>query len=230
MNHILDNPIYQALANNHINFSDGNEKVRFYNRDIASFAGMVNYDLESFETLYNLSKDDDLFILFNPQQLIIPKKWNLIKQIALFQFVYEHNFVPEGNEDFTYHDLDDSNIEEMIALVKLTEPGPFFERTIDLSNYTGVFENGKLVAMAGHRFNPDHYIEISAVCTHPDYLGRGYAYALIREQIKRILAKAQTPFLHVVVNNVGAIKLYQKLGFKIRKTMVAYVINKEVQV
>ncbi|MBC7615239.1 MAG: GNAT family N-acetyltransferase, partial [Pedobacter sp.] len=95
-----------------------------------------------------------------------------------------------------------------------------------LSNYTGVFSEKKLVAMAGHRFNPTPYIEISAVCTHPDHLGKGYAYQLLREQIKRILDKAQIPFLHVRNDNVAAVKLYQKIGFVIRRDMIAYVVQK----
>lgn len=111
-------------------------------------------------------------------------------------------------------------------MVQLTEPGPFLEKTIDFGNYTGVFEDGKLVSMAGHRFNPTPYTEVSAVCTHPNHLGKGYAYRLLREQIKRILAKNEIPFLHVRDDNEGAIKLYEKLGFNIRTSMIAYVIKK----
>lgn len=64
------------------------------------------------------------------------------------------------------------------------------------------------------------------MCTHPDHLGNGYAYQLLREQIKRILEKGQIPFLHVRNDNVAAVNLYQKLGFVIRTNMIAYVFKK----
>ena len=226
MKHVLDNPIYQALIGKHRDFSEGNEEVRFYRKNIAAFAGMQTYNDAGFELLSQMSEAEDLFIVFSPDELQISPPWNLVKQIDMFQFIFEQQEIPKGNDDFVYTDLEDAHIQEMIDLVAFTQPGPFIERTIDLGNYTGVFMDGKLVAMAGHRFNPGEYIEISAVCTHPDYLGKGYAYALIREQIKRILSKSQTPFLHVRDDNAGAIKLYEKLGFKIRSRMKAYVLQK----
>ncbi|OAQ40569.1 hypothetical protein A5893_06395 [Pedobacter psychrophilus] len=224
MSHILDNPIYNSLNSNHTQFSEGTSQVKYYQRDIAAFAGMETYDEESFKKLHQ--QDPELFILFSPNNLSIPFNFNLVKKIEMLQLVYNENYIPIGDDDIEIIDLKEENISEMIDLVNLTQLGPFLLNTITLGNYVGIFKDQKLVAMAGHRFRPLNYIEVSAVCCHPNYLGKGFAYAIIREQIKRILDKQQVPFLHVREDNFGAIKLYEKLGFKTRCNMKAYVINK----
>lgn len=225
MAHLLDNPIYHALNSAHRVFAKGTETVKHYEEEIASFAGFEVYDEQAFATLYQESPAASTFVVFSPIALTIPEPWKLLTHIDMFQMVYEQPTAPNC-EPFTYTDLAPVHVAEMTELVELTKPGPFRTKTITLSNYTGIFKNEKLVAMAGHRFHPEPYIEISAVCTHPDHLGNGYAYQLLSEQIRRILDKNQIPFLHVRNDNESAIKLYQKIGFSIRTEMLAYVIQK----
>lgn len=227
MEHLLDNPIYHALKSAHGIFAKGTENVRYYQEEVASFAGLKHNSEEEFEELYGISPAGSTFVVFSHVPLTIAGNWKQLAHIDMFQFVYEHKAAPAGN-DVALTELDQRHVAEMTALVELTKPGPFRERTIELGNYAGIFDNNKLVAMAGHRFNPTPYTEVSAVCTHPDHLGKGYAYTLIREQVRRILAKGETPFLHVRNDNVGAIKLYEKLGFANRGDMFAYVIRKEI--
>lgn len=224
MSHILDNPIFNSLNTNHKQFSEGLSHVKYYQRDIAAFAGMATYDEGDFENLHLQSPE--LFILFSPNTLSIPSNFNLVRKIEMLQMVYNQNNLPKGDDDFGIVDLKEEHILEMMDLVNLTKPGPFLLNTISLSNYTGIFKDQKLVAMAGHRFHPSDHIEISAVCCHPNYLGKGFAYSIIREQISRVLAKQSVPFLHVRNDNLGAIKLYEKLGFKTRSYINAYVISK----
>jgi predicted GNAT family acetyltransferase len=112
-----------------------------------------------------------------------------------------------------------------MELVDLTKPGsPFFPGMFELGKYIGVKEDGKLVAMAGERVKPDGYTEIALVCTHPEYRRKGYAAALSGVLMKEIIDRGEKPFLHVMTHNVPAIKLYEKLGFKIRTeyTISAY--------
>jgi GNAT superfamily N-acetyltransferase len=225
MQHLLDNPIYNALTTAHRPISLGNENVRYYLPSVASFAGLKNNSVDDFNELHRISQVDGFFIVFSLLPINIPANWKLIKQINMFQLVYEHTELPTGDE-INFTDLNETNVDEMIALVNLTEPGPFLAKTIEFGDYTGIFIDQKLVSMAGHRFNPTPYREISAVCTHPNYLGNGYAYALLKQQIKRIRSKNEIPFLHVRDDNEGAIKLYQKLGFRIRTSMIAHVIKK----
>ncbi|ETZ24332.1 GNAT family N-acetyltransferase [Pedobacter sp. V48] len=225
MIHTLDNPIYNALNSAHSTFSSGTDHAKYYLEEVASFAGLRDNSKGNFEALHENSPLESLFIVFTPSAVDIPARWRLVAQINMFQMIYESKEIPAGT-DIDFVDLDKSHVDQMIALVELTQPGPFRERTIEFGNYTGVFSGDNLVAMAGHRLNPTPFTEISAVCTHPDHLGKGYAFELLREQIKRILKKSEIPFLHVRNDNHGAIKLYKKLGFEIRADMFAYVIKK----
>jgi predicted GNAT family acetyltransferase len=223
--YVLDNPIYHALSSGHTAFAKGTHEVNYYQEDIAPFAGLKDNSIVNFDTLYENSGPESTFVVFTPIAYEAPKRWELVNYINMFQMVYMHSHMSNAVE-CEFENLNETHVDEMIDLVKLTQPGPFRNKTIVLGNYTGVFKEGKLVAMAGHRFNPTPYIEISAVCTHPDHLGNGYAYQLLQEQIKRVLGKEQIPFLHVRNDNVAAIKLYQKLGFSIRTDMIAYVFKK----
>jgi len=226
MEHLLDNPIYHALNSAHRHFAKGVDEVKYYLKDIAAFAGMKDNSVENLQTLYEISEPGSLFVVFSKVPLTIPALWTLHTHVDMFQLVYESKDIPEStNEDLA--DLDQSHVHEMTTLVELTKPGPFLAKTIELGNYTGIFAENQLIAMAGHRFFPSPYREVSAVCTHPDHLGKGYAFKILQEQIRRILNREEIPFLHVKNDNLGAIKLYQKLGFKIRTEMTAYVIKKE---
>ena len=225
MSHELDNPIYNALISGNNNFAKGIDNAMYFIEDMAAFAGLKDNSKADFDLLYQLSKDESLFVVFSIFPLQIPEQWNLITSFEMCQMVFEGSEMPISKKE-QFVDLKEENVKEMKNLVELTKPGPFLDRTIEFGNYTGIFNKGKLVAIAGHRFNPAPYREISAVCTHPDYLGNGYASDLLQEQIKRITNRDEIPFLHVRIDNEGAIKLYQKLGFKIRTKMNGYVISK----
>jgi predicted GNAT family acetyltransferase len=106
---------------------------------------------------------------------------------------------------------------DMVALTALTKPGPFGTRTHELGAYIGIRFQGKLIAMAGERLKIPGYTEVSAVCTHPDHLGKGYARILMSEIMRRIRDRGETPFLHVRRDNSRAIALYERLGFQARK-------------
>ena len=123
--------------------------------------------------------------------------------------------------------LRQQHVPSMMALTKMTNPGPFYERTIEFGNYYGVFHEGQLAAMAGQRMHAGPYIEISAVCTHPDHHGKGYATALIEQLIKVIRAQEGIPFLHVRADNTRAIALYKALGFLTRHEMTINILRKK---
>jgi predicted GNAT family acetyltransferase len=114
----------------------------------------------------------------------------------------------------------------MLALATLTEPGPFFARTHQLGDFVGVRDGGRLMAMAGERMKPTGFTEVSGVCTHPDGRGRGYAGALTRAVVAKILARGEQPFLHVYAHNTGAIALYEALGFSLRRKMSMTVLTR----
>jgi predicted GNAT family acetyltransferase len=115
----------------------------------------------------------------------------------------------------------------MVALAALTKPGPFGARTHELGTYLGIRQGSKLISMAGERLQVPGYTEVSAVCTHPDHLGQGYAGILMTELMKRIRSRGETPFLHVREDNVRAVGLYEKLGFRNRVTVHYVVLRKK---
>jgi predicted GNAT family acetyltransferase len=114
--------------------------------------------------------------------------------------------------------LSPADVPEMLQLVEATQPGPFAPRTIELGRYVGVRDRGRLVAMAGERLSLEGYTEVSAVCTDPEFRGQGLGEGLVRVIGSGIQRAGRIPFLHVLEANLGAIGLYQKLGFEGRGT------------
>ena len=138
----------------------------------------------------------------------------------LVQMICE-TLAPGGREpDFAVEPLGETEAAEMLALATLTRPGPFFARTHELGQFIGVKVDGRLAAMAGERMKPDGFTEVSGVCTHPDFRGRGYAGGLSRLAAEAIFARGETPFLHAFADNAAAIGLYETLGFRIRSRPV----------
>ena len=106
------------------------------------------------------------------------------------------------------------------------QPGYFKSKTALLGNYFGIFKNGELVAVTGERMTMNDFIEVSAIVTHPNHTGQGYAKQLIAHTVNNILDQNKTPYLHVVEDNIVAIKLYEKLGFKTRRKISFWNITK----
>jgi len=148
----------------------------------------------------------------------VPPGLRVLKAAVLSQMVLVE-LAPAKVRDIAIEPLTEADAPAMLALATLTEPGSFFERTHRLGDFFGVKQDGRLLAMAGERLKPDGFTEVSGVCAHPDARGRGYAGALMRAVIERILARGETAFLHSYVDNAGAIALYHSLGFTIRAPM-----------
>jgi len=226
MNHPLNNPAWNALNTGNKNVAFGNEKAKFYQPEVSLFTGMPQSTTENFDELYKLTPDDGFFGYVSMEPMEIPAPWKIIQPMECYQMVCEGDVIERKSADATLVPLTTENVPAMLALTKLTNPGPFSTRTIELGHYRGIFDGDKLVAMAGQRMNPTPYAEISAVCTHPHHLGKGYAAQLLIYQARRIKAAGEIPFLHVLTTNTRAISVYESLGFMIRKKVVIYGIKK----
>ncbi|HUZ58047.1 MAG TPA: GNAT family N-acetyltransferase [Hanamia sp.] len=225
MDHELDNPVWNALISGNQSLALGTETVKFFADDVAPFVGLKEYTFENFDILYNHIKDGRRCVVVSTNEILFPGSWEIIESLHVLQMVYANTFIKSlGNKNII--SLGEQNTEEMIQLTELTHPGPFKNGTIRFGHYEGIFDNGKLVAMAGQRLHPCPYAEISAVCTHPDFMKKGLATQLILSQIFRIRSSSEIPFLHVVDHNMKAIKLYNDLGFTKRSDIHIYVIKK----
>jgi predicted GNAT family acetyltransferase len=224
--HPLDNPAWSALNTGNRDIARGTDLVKFYRSDISLFAGLVENSNEHLLALHRLApREEEVLAVVSVGEMNVPASWTVTFKIPVFQMVCEH---PVFRQTVTTPmiPLGDEHIPQMLALTALTKPGPFVERTIDFGHYQGIFDGERLVAMAGQRMHATPYAEISAVCTHPEYAGRGYAAQLMLSQMKRITDAAEIPFLHVTQTNKRAITLYESLGFTIRKELIVYFLKK----
>jgi len=123
--------------------------------------------------------------------------------------------------------LTQANRSDMLALTALVFPGFFRQRTLEMGRYLGIYHGKVLAAMAGERMHLDGYQEISAVCTHPEFIGRGYAQRLVAQVTNSILERGLTPFLHVHRDNARALSVYQHLGFRHRADITLWSVTRE---
>jgi len=112
----------------------------------------------------------------------------------------------------------------MLELTALTEPGPFRQRTSELGGFLGIRESGRLAAMAGERLALPGFREVSAVCTHPNFRGRGYAKALVAAMVRAIVDRGETPFLTSFAANTNAIRVYESVGFTLRRKLDVVIV------
>jgi predicted GNAT family acetyltransferase len=225
MSSLLDNPVWNALSTTHASFAEGDDLAKRYPVDVAPFAATRDQSPESYHSLARLLGPEGTGAIPLATMPVLPPGWTVVRKVDPTQMVWNTQTTPPVEHGF--EELTISNVDEMLGLVELTKPGPFFKRTPDLGSYLGIREAGKLVAMAGERLKPYRYTEISAVCTHPDYRGRGYASSLVSILIQGITERNKIPFLHVRTENVDAIGVYEKLGFKTRRIMNIAIVKNE---
>ena len=211
---LLDNPGWSALNSHHAHIALGDELAKRYPREMSPIAGVSAAHSSNVYALEKLVEVGDSIAIAGLVPSF-PSNWNVSFESMAVQMICQDSIdIPESDGEIII--LSTSDTPEMISLVELTHPGPFLERTIEMGTYLGIRQNGKVVAMAGERMFFQNCREISAVCTHPEFLGRGYASHIVSVLTNEILKRNQIPFLQVVVENERAKKVYEKLGFKVR--------------
>jgi ribosomal protein S18 acetylase RimI-like enzyme len=225
MQHPLDNPIWTALNSGSASFAYGNGVVRFIDRRIGFFAGIPLYDAEHLNQLYEAMDSGMRVIVFPPGDLDLDAKWKVRNDNALLQMVFEK---PSFNLSLeaSIRALAAADVPEMLALTQLAKPGPFLENTIAFGGYFGFFVDGRLVSMAGTRLAAGPYTEVSAVCTHPDFVGQGLAQRVLPYVLNYIQQQGQIPYLQLYPDNLPAYRLYQRLGFVERANLRVYSLEK----
>jgi predicted GNAT family acetyltransferase len=223
MSDLLSNPIWHSLSTCHSNFAKGNHLAKRYPEDIGPLAGISEQNEESWEALKTLMLPGQHSVLFLNEPARSAAGLTLTVQFLLEQMICR-SWRCLSPSDVKIEDLAEADVPEMLALTALTEPGPFSDRTICLGGYCGIRDQGRLVAMAGRRTAIPGHREVSAVCTHPSYRGRGYGAALVCAVSHRIIRDGELPYLHVRQSNSSAISLYRRLGYEISRTFYGAVV------
>lgn len=156
-------------------------------------------------------------LVLSADEIAVPAGLQIIRRQRGVQMIRTRKVY--GDCPHTFIRLKERDAIDMLALARLTKPGPFERATHQLGEFIGIRVDGQLVAMAGQRMAFPGCTEISAVCVHPDHRGRGYAQSLISAMTRKLEQGAITPFLHTYSDNQNAISLYEYLGFEIRCEM-----------
>ena len=223
MIHPLDIPVWSALTSGNQQVARGNQQAKYYNPQVAPFVALADLTSTHFEALHHMIPHDQPVALFTNEQQLDPTPWVIMNRIDGFQLLFKGP-TPEPEPEVVK--LTETHVPQMLALTRLSPPGPFLPRTIDLGGYEGFFSGDNLIAMAGRRFDSGTHVEISAVCTHPDHTGKGYARRLINSQIQQLRAAGKQPYLHVRADNTRALRIYEHMGFVSRREMIIYILKK----
>jgi ribosomal protein S18 acetylase RimI-like enzyme len=222
--HVLDNPIWASLSSLHRGLALGTGGVLRYPGEIAPFLGVAGPGPVDAARLESLLGSDETLYLIGPKP-IVPAGWELKDLGRLVQMVCEAPLAEvEGPEIVP---LTEPHHASVLALTALVYPHYFRRRTMELGRYFGMIEGGRLAAMIGERMGAPRFREVSAVCTHPDFIGRGYARRLLAFLTNENLRSGDTPFLHVSPLNERARALYEQNGYRTRSMVPFWSLGRE---
>jgi ribosomal protein S18 acetylase RimI-like enzyme len=212
--HPLDNPIWESLASRHRSLALREDDAARYPPDVAPFLGVPAAGVVAAASLESLVPSGDTVLLLG-QAPAEAEGWRMQHLALLAQMVCSVPIPEADGPDLV--ELTEIHRADVLALTALVYPHYFRPRTVELGRYFGIYQDGRLAAMIGERMGMDEYTEISAVCTHPDFNGRGYARRLLAWLSNDVLRRGPTPFLHVSHENRRAKELYEQNGYSLRR-------------
>lgn len=212
--HALDNPIYESLITRHRDLSMPHGGALRYPAPIAPFLGIAEAGASMDAALDALVPIADTALLLGRAPRV-GADWELRYMTDLAQMICPESVAAADASDIV--ELGSSQHDDVLALTALVYPHYFRPRTMELGRYFGIYQDGRLAAMAGERMGTHDYTELSAICTHPDFLGRGYARRLLIFLSNDNHTRGRIPFLHVSHENPRAIELYERNGYRLRR-------------
>ena len=215
---VLDNPVWHALAGPQSTVAERVPFAARYQGDVSVFAALPDDPTpEAWDGLRELVGPGAAAFLAR-RELAVPDGWTVQFTAPCRQMWWPAGPADESEmeADTELERLGEPDVPEMLALVERTKPGPFLVRTVELGTYLGLRDAGNLIAMAGERMHPEGFTEISAVCTDSAHRGSGLASRLVRAIVRGIRDRAETPFLHLTMENEAAHRVYSALGFETR--------------
>ena len=223
MKHLLDNIVWHTLAGPQAKYAAGTGDARRYARGFSPIVGFADAECPNFGALTPYCEPGEHFYC-DGWSGTAPAGWHVDAEATMFKMVWEGT-IPALDDAPEVVRLAAEHAPQALELATLTSPGPFGPRTIELGEYFGCFEGPRLVAMAGERMFAGGLREISGVCTHPDFQGRGLARRLMVKLIRRQMLRNETPFLHVMRANSSAHGLYKRMGFHVYRESIVRVIS-----
>lgn len=217
---VLDNVVWHALRGpqaRYAKWAEDGRAVRF-DPEVAIFTAVDRIDDDGWAAQAALVGSGGATVLFRDEIPTPPAGWDEVFRGPTWQLVAD-DLSPTPEQPIEA--LSSADAEDMLALARLTEPGPFQIRAVELGTYVGIRHEGRLLAMAGERLKAPGYVEISAVCTHPDARRRGYGAALTLWMATHIRERGDEAFLHVLATNESALRLYEAIGFRRRRRVDA---------
>lgn len=224
--HPLDRPIWNSLETGWAEWAQGDARARRIDPAYNVFGAAADDSDANQAALAALVPVDGEMWVVEPSVWPTPPGCRVERVAPLVQMIWQ-GVLPEQSDDRVI-DLDEGDAPAMQALATLTKPGPFAEHTSRLGSFVGIRDQGRLVAMAGERMALPGWREVSAVCTDPDYRGRGLAGVLIRVVAARMIARGETPWLTSYAGNTDALALYEALGFRHRREMTVTVLAQAI--
>lgn len=221
---LLDNIFWHSLVGPQAKFAAGEGAARRYARGFSPIVAFADAQRPDFAALSPYCGAGEHFYCdgwCGPVQA----GWTIERESTMFKMAWE-GVTPATDEAIDAIALGTQHAEQAVELAALTRPGPFGLRTIELGDYFGYLEDGRLVAMAGERSQAGTLREISGVCTHPDVQGRGYARRLMAKLIRRQVLRGETPFLHVMCDNTSAHTFYARMGFTYHRASVVRIVSR----
>lgn len=213
----LDHPVWWALTTKQAHLGTGDALARRYHPDVAPFAALAAETLSAYRALQPLLRPHEQVALLSDEPIGPVDGFHTTHVGVIHQMIAPHRKAGRTDNDEVVR-LGLADATDMLELARETKPGPFGKRTAAMGNYIGIRERGRLVAMAGERMRIEGYVEISAVCVDDEHRGKGHAGRLVSVLQQEIEQRGETPFLHVFSDNVSAIRLYERLGFQLRRT------------
>jgi len=219
---MLENPALAALTGPHAHFAQRHGAALRYHPDVCPMAALPDSPTAKdwSDAAQLVGPGGSLFLPVVTNRA--PAEWDTTMYLPGVQMIDAGLDTRADDEAVT---LAHEDVPEMTELVRLTRPGPFRPRTIEMGTYVGIRRNGRLIAMGGERLSPPGYTEISAVCTDPDHRGHGLASRLVLDLAHRIRTRGDIPILHADARNVGAIRLYEQLGFVVRREVLFQIVT-----
>lgn len=226
--HPLDRPVWNSLSSGWATFAQGDDRARRLDPLHGPFGAAADLHPASLAAIADLVPADGELWLVGPDALTPPPAVHVTRTATLAQMVAP-SITPATAPPPAWVPLDESDAADMLDLALLTKPGPFRPHTHRLGRFIGVREEGRLIAMAGERMRLPGFTEVSGVCTHPDWRGRGLAGALMRVVAQAMLDRRETPFLHAYAAHDKTIALYRSLGFTVRAELPMMVVTRASQ-